>query len=164
MKRAARKAALFLQGLRAFVETLRGQPSYGEEKEGDGFMKVISIFLALINSLLAGLLITFLVTSTDFRISMAWWSILRILLALFVIATGVLSWLSMIVTVRPVLLALVSLFLAGIGPATIVWTYHKASLTGHMEYYLIIYGASLFVQGCSLLLGLTEGRDTAAPA
>ena len=127
-------------------------------------MKVISIFLALINSLLAGLLITFLVTSTDFKISMTWWSILRILLALLIITAGVLSWLSMIVAVRPVLLALGSLFLVGIGPATMVWAFHKASLTGHMEYYMLIYGASLFVQGCSLLLGLAEGRDTAAAA
>jgi ABC-type polysaccharide/polyol phosphate export permease len=133
-----------------------------KKDEGGGIMKVISIFLALINSLLAGLLIIFLATSTDFKISMAWWSILRILLALFVIAAGVLSWLSMIVTVRPLLLALGSLFLAGIGPATMVWAFHKASLTGHMEYYMLIYGASLFVQGCSLLLGLAEGRETAA--
>jgi hypothetical protein len=127
-------------------------------------MKVISIFLGLINSLLAGLLITFLVTSTDFKISMAWWSIFRILLALLVITAGVLSWLSMIVAVRPILLALGSLFLVGIGPATMVWTFYKASLTGHMEYYMLVYGASVFVQGCSLLLGLAEGRGTTATA
>ena len=48
-------------------------------------MRVISIFLALINSLLAGLLITFLATNTDFKISMAWWSVFRILLALSII-------------------------------------------------------------------------------
>jgi hypothetical protein len=127
-------------------------------------MKVISIFLGLINSLLAGLLITFLITSTDFKISMAWWSIFRILLAFLVITAGVLSWLSMIVAVRPILLALGSLFLVGIGPATMVWTFHKASLTGHMEYYMLVYGVSLFVQGCSLLLGLSERQDTATPA
>jgi hypothetical protein len=127
-------------------------------------MKVISIFLALINSLLAGLLITFLVTSASFPVSMAWWSALRILLALFIIFVGLFSWASMIVPIQPFILALGSLFLVGIGPATMVWTFHKASLTGHMEYYMLIYGASLFVQGCSLLLGLSERPDTATPA
>jgi len=127
-------------------------------------MRVLSIFLGLINSLLAGLLITFLVTSADFPISMAWWSVARILLALFIIFVSLISWVSMIVPVQPVILALGSLFLVGIGPATMVWTFHKASLTGHMEYYMLIYGASLFVQGCSLLLGLSERQDTATPA
>lgn len=122
-------------------------------------MKVISIFLALINSLLAGLLITFLLTSTDYKVSMAWWSAVRIMLAVFIILVGVLSWISMSMTIQPVLLALGSLFLVGIGPATMVWAFHKASLTGHMEYYVLIYGASLFVQGCSLLLGLAEGQE-----
>jgi hypothetical protein len=135
-----------------------------KRNEGGGFMKVISIFLALINSLLAGLLITFLITSTGFPISMAWWSVLRIMIALFIIFISLFSWASMIVPVQPVVLALGSLFLVGIGPATMVWTFHKASLTGHMEYYMLIYGTSLFVQGCSLLLGLSEGQDTATPA
>ncbi len=127
-------------------------------------MKVISIFLALINSLLAGLLITFLITSAGFPGSMAWWSVARILLALFIIFVSLFSWVSMIVPVQPVVLALGSLFLVGIGPAAMVWTFHKASLTGQMEYYMLIYGASLFVQGCCLLLGLSEGQDAASPA
>jgi hypothetical protein len=123
-------------------------------------MKVISIFLALINSLLAGLLITFLLTSTDIKTSMAWWSVARIMLACFIIMVGLLSWISVIVPIRPVLLALGGMFLVGIGPATIMWAFHKASLAGHMEYYVLIYGFSLFVQGCSLLLGLAEIQST----
>jgi hypothetical protein len=123
-------------------------------------MKVLSIFLGLINSLLAGLLITFLLTSADFTYSMAWWSAVRILLALFIIFTGVLSWISMILPIQPVLLALGSLFLVGIGPATVVWAFHKASLTGQMEYPMLLYGVSLFVQGCSLLFGLSEGQNS----
>jgi hypothetical protein len=122
-------------------------------------MRVFSIFLALINSLLACVLITFLLNSTDFKFSTAWWSVARILLASLIILVGVLSWISMVIPVRPSLLALCSLFLVGMGPATMVWTFHKASLTGHMEYYMLIYGASLFLQGCSLLLGIAQGQD-----
>lgn len=122
-------------------------------------MKVLSIFLALINSLLAGLLITFLVTSIDFKLSMLWWSVVRIGIALSVIAIGVLSWIDMAVPVRPAPLMLGSLFLAAIGPATMVWTFHRASTTGHMEYPMLMYGASLFVQGVSLLLGMSHSRE-----
>jgi hypothetical protein len=122
-------------------------------------MRVLSIFLGLINSLLAGLLITFLLTSADFPISLAWWSLVRILLALGIIFVGVLSWTSMVVPLQPVLLALGSLFLVSTGPATVLWTLHKASLTGRLEYYMLLYGASLVVQGCSLLLGLSEEQE-----
>lgn len=126
-------------------------------------MKVISVFLALINSLLAGVLITFLVTSMEFQVFLAW-SLIRILLALTIITIGLLSWIAMVVPIRPGLLVLGSLFLVAIGPATVVWTFHRASLTGDMEYYMLMYGASLFVQGCSLLLGLSEGQDGAFAA
>jgi hypothetical protein len=122
-------------------------------------MRIISIFLALINSLLAGLLITFLITSVDFQSSMMWWSAVRILLAFAIIVIGVLSWIEMMMPVRLGTLVLGSLFLVAIGPATIMWAFHRASLTGHMEYYMFMYGASLFVQGCSLLLGISQGQD-----
>ena len=121
-------------------------------------MKILSGFLALINSLLAGLLITFLVTSMDFKVSMVWWSVFRILLALSVIVIGVLSWIEMGIPINPAPLVLGSLFLVAVGPATIVWTFHRASLTGHIQFHMMVYGASLLVQGVSLLLGLSPSR------
>ena len=127
-------------------------------------MKTISIFLALVNALLAGLLISFLVTSVDFRVSATWWSIARILLALAVIAIGGLSWLNAAILIRPGFLLLGSLFLVAIGPATAVWTLHRALLTGDMEYYMFMYGGSLFVQGIALLLDIPEGRGNASTA
>ncbi len=88
-------------------------------------MRIISIFLALINSLLAGLLITFLLTSVDFQFSTIWWSAVRILLALSIIVIGVLSWIEMMMPVRPGILALGSLFLVAIGPATMMWAFQQ---------------------------------------
>lgn len=127
-------------------------------------MKTISIFLALVNALLAGLLISFLVTSVDFRFSATWWSMARILLALAVIVIGAIIWIGAAVTVRPGILLLGSLFLVAIGPATAVWTLHRALLTGDVEYYMFMYGGSLFVQGITLLLGIPEGRGNASAA
>ena len=120
-------------------------------------MKTISIFLALINSLLAGLLITFLVSSADFQWSARWWSALRIFIALTVIAIGLLTWISNMTRIPSGLVALGSLSLVAIAAGTIVWTFHRAQLSGDMEYYMLIYGGSLFVQGFSLLFGISQG-------
>jgi hypothetical protein len=127
-------------------------------------MKTISIFLALVNALLAGLLISFLVTSVDFRVSATWWSMARILLALAVIVIGVITWFGAAVPVRPGIHLLGSLFLVAIGPATAVWTLHRALITGDMEYYMFMYGGSLFLQGITLLLGIPEGRESVSAA
>ena len=127
-------------------------------------MKTISIFLALINSLLAGLLITFLLSSPDIQRSAIWWTMARILIALSVIAIGILTWLSSVASIKAGIVALASLFLVALGPATMVWTFHRAQLTGDMEYYMILYGGSLAVQGVTLLFGAFEERENTAIA
>ena len=119
-------------------------------------MKTISIFLALINSLVAGLLITFLISSPDFQQSAIWWSALRILVAVAVILIGLLTWLDGMIGLNAALIAMGSIALVAIGAGTIVWTFHRAQLTGDMEYYMIIYGGSLFTQGVALLFGIQQ--------
>lgn len=119
-------------------------------------MKTISIFLALINSLVAGLLITFLISSPDFQQSAIWWSALRILVAVAVILIGLLTWLDGMIGLNAALIAMGSIALVAIGAGTIVWTFHRAQLTGDMEYYMIIYGGSLFTQGVALLFGIPQ--------
>lgn len=135
-----------------------------EIHNGGTRMKTISMFLALVNALLAGLLISFLLSRVDFRFSATWWSVARILLALSVIGIGALTWIGTVLPLRPGLLLLGSLFLVAIGPATAVWTLHRALLTGDMEYYMFMYGGSLFVQGVSLLLGFSQGQESVSTA
>jgi hypothetical protein len=127
-------------------------------------MKTISMFLALINSLLAGLLITFLVSSVDFQTSSLWWSALKIMIALTVIVIGLLTWVDCVTFVNPGLIALSSLSLVAIGVGTIMWTFHRAQLSGDMEYYMLLYGGSLFVQGFSLLFGIAQGAGNVPAA
>ena len=103
-------------------------------------MKTISIFLALINSLLAGLLITFLLSSVDFQRSSLSWSALRILAASSVIFIGFLTWLDSVAHVHRGLVALSSIALVAIGAGTVVRTFYRAMVTGDMEYYMIVYG------------------------
>jgi hypothetical protein len=127
-----------------------------ETSKGGAAMKTISIFLGLINSLIAGLLITFLISSPDFQQSAIWWSALRILIAVTVILIGLLTWLDGMIGLNTGLIAMGSIALVAIGAGTVVWTFYRAQLTGDMEYYMIIYGGSLFTQGVALLFGIPQ--------
>ena len=126
-------------------------------------MKTISIFLALINALVAGLLIAFSLSGSEIRQAAAWWTLLKTLSAFSVIVIGALTWLASLRTVRPGLISLGSLLLVALGSATIVWTLHLALVSGDAEYYMLVYGGSLIVQGASSLFGvLQEPRDSIA--
>ena len=127
-------------------------------------MKTISIFLALINSLLAGLFITFLISSPDFQISATWWSMLRILVASAVIAIGFLIWANGMSPIHAGLIALAGIALITIGTGTVVWIFERILMTGHFEYRMIVYGGSLFVEGIALLFSLSEKSRTVSPA
>jgi hypothetical protein len=116
-------------------------------------MKTISIFLALINSLLAGLLIIYSLSGSEFHQAAAWWLLIKLLAGLSVITAGLLTWIGSIRTVKPSLMALSSLFLVALGAATIMWTLHLGLVTDDMEYYMFIYGGSLMMQGTASLFG-----------
>jgi len=123
-------------------------------------MKTISIFLALVNSLLAGLILAFSLSPTEISQTAAWWSFTKIVAACSVILVGVLTWLGSARTISAGLLSLCSLFLVALGAATIVWTFHLALVTGDMELYMIVYGGSLIVQGMASLFGFAgDSRD-----
>ena len=126
-------------------------------------MKTISIFLALINSLVAGLLIAFSLSGSEIRQAAAWWTLMKTLAAFSVIVIGALTWLASMRTVRQGLMSLGSLLLVALGAATIVWTLHLVLVTGDAEYYMLVYGGSLIVQGASSLFGvLEEPRNSVA--
>jgi len=116
-------------------------------------MKTISIFLALVNSLLAGLLIVYSLSGSEIRQAAIWWSLTKVLAGLSVIVIGALMWFGTIGNVRPGLMALSSSSLVALGAATVVWTLHLAVVTGDMEYYMIMYGGSLIMQGAASQFG-----------
>jgi len=116
-------------------------------------MKTISIFLALVNSLLAGLLIAFSLSGSEIQQAAVWWSLTKVLTGLSVIVVGALTWFGSIGNIKPGLTALASLFLVALGAATVVWTFHLGLVTEDMEYYMIVYGGSLMAQGAASLFG-----------
>ena len=127
-------------------------------------MKTISIFLALINSLLAGFLILLSLSSADVQQAESWWLLIKILAGSSVIMIGVLTWIGSLGYIKPSLAALASMYLVALGAGTTVWTVHLAQMTGDMKYYMLLYGCSLFVQGVAVLFGTSPGTGNTSIA
>ncbi len=119
-------------------------------------MRTISIFLALVNLLMAGLILAFSLSPTELSQTAMWWSFTKITAAFSVILVGMLTWLGSTRTISAALMSLCSLFLVALGAATIVWTFHLALVTGDIEFYMIAYGGSLIVQGMASLFGFAN--------
>jgi hypothetical protein len=119
-------------------------------------MKTISIFLALMNSLLAGLILAFSLSPTELTQTETWWSLTKVTAASSVIFIGLLTWFGSARPLRAGWLALCSLFLVALGAATIVWTFHLVLVSGDMEFYMVVYGGSLAVQGMASLFGFAS--------
>ena len=126
-------------------------------------MKTISIFLALINSLFAGLLIALDLSYHGFLQGTPWWSLLKLSTAALIILVGVSVWLGEMGVLPPGPVLLGGLFLFALGPVTIVWAIHVALTTGDVDYYLAVYGMSLMIQGLTSLLG-GKGETKSAAA
>jgi hypothetical protein len=124
-------------------------------------MKTISIFLALVNSLLAGLILAFSLSPTEITQAEAWWSLTKVTAASSVILIGVLTWLGSARPISAKLVALCSLFLVALGAATTVWTFHLALISGDIEFFMVLYGGSLAVQGIASLFGFANDSRTA---
>jgi hypothetical protein len=119
-------------------------------------MKTISIFLALINALLAGLIIASNLSLIEGSQARVWWLVIKIIAAMCVILIGVITWLGSARSANPGRMALCSLFLVALGAATVVWTLHLALAAGNMEFYMIVYGGyggSLATQGMASMFG-----------
>ncbi|HSL28649.1 MAG TPA: hypothetical protein VK900_05565 [Anaerolineales bacterium] len=123
-------------------------------------MKTISIFLALINALMAGLVLAFTLAPGELSQAATWWSLTKIGAASSVILVAALTWLGSARTANAALMSLCSLFLVALGAATMVWTFHLALVTGDTEFYMFLYGGSLIMQGMASLFGFADHAET----
>jgi hypothetical protein len=111
-------------------------------------MKTISILLALMNSLAAGLVIVSSVPAIQpLHVSSAIWQLAKIFVAMLITAAGILTWIAASrSTTNPNLILLSGLFLVALGSASAMWTVHIALVSGHIRDYMLLFGGSLIVQ------------------
>jgi len=131
--------------------------------KGGTVMKTASSLLALVNSLLAGLIVAFSLSPKEIQDSTIVWLLTRVLAALLAIGISLLTWRSNGHSISMPLILLANLFLVALGAATIVWTFHLALVTGDLESYMVLYGGSLMLQGAlSQLNGIPKTKNTTA--
>ena len=118
-------------------------------------MKTISIFLALINSLIAGLIILYNLSVFPLHEGDTFVLFVESVVDISIIIVGVLMWVACIKAIHPGPVLISGLYLVVLGAVTIFWTYHHAVLSGHIQFAMIIFGASLMAQGMASLLGFS---------
>ena len=127
-------------------------------------MKTISIFLALINSLLAGLVIMYNFSVFELYEINIFGLLIESLADLSIILIGVLTWFACMRVIHTGSILIGGLYLVVLGAVSIVWTYHLAILSGHMQYHMVVFSTSLIAQGLTSLLGFVgDAGNVATP-
>jgi hypothetical protein len=113
---------------------------------------------------MAELILAFSVSPTALSQAATWWSLSKVTAACCVMLIAMITWMGSIRTPNPGVMALCSLFLVALGAATIVWTFHLALVTRDVEFYMVVYGGSLALQGMTSLFGFGgDSRNITSP-
>ena len=124
-------------------------------------MKTISILLALVNSLAAGLVVAAALPSIQIlRPASSLWNATKVMASAAIIMAGVLTWIAAGRShTSPNLVLLIGLFLVALGSASAVWTIHIALVSGNIHNPMFVYGGSLMAQGATSIWNLgSAGR------
>ncbi len=123
-------------------------------------MKVISILLALVNSLAAGLVIAASLPAIHLlRLPACLWQVTKVLASAGIIVVGVLTWIAAGRSTNQNLILLAGLFLVALGTASAVWTVHLALASGNIKDHMFLYGGSLMAQGAACIWTLLPAGD-----
>jgi hypothetical protein len=113
-------------------------------------MKTISILLALVNSLAAGLVLAASLPAIQIlRPAASLWNATKVASSIGIITAGILTWVAASRPTNQNLILLMGLFLVALGTASAVWTIHLAILSGILKDHMFLYGGSLMAQGAA---------------
>jgi len=117
-------------------------------------MKVISILLAFLNSLIGGLLILSCVSAGE---SLGWISFKSGAGAL-AIGSGILTFKDGVQSIHQSRVLLNGLLLIVVGVSAVAWGIHWSIVSGDMKNTILLFGGSLFIQGLTSVLGVEPGE------
>ena len=124
-------------------------------------MKVISILLALVNSLMAGLVLLSCVSASNLRWEALGWLVVRVGTSTLVILIGLLTFQDGAQGISPGKMLMASLLLVLLGTASAMWGLHLSIISGDVKNVMILFGGSLLMQGITSIVGLQESREIA---
>jgi hypothetical protein len=124
-------------------------------------MKVLSILLALVNSLVAGLVLLSCISVSNLRWDGLGWLAVRIAAGVAVILAGILTFRDGVRPIGPGKLLVAGLLLVLLGTSSAMWGLHLSIISGDVKNVMILFGGSLVLQGVTSIVGLQESESIA---
>ena len=124
-------------------------------------MKVLSILLALVNTLAAGMvLLSCVPLSSPSRDGLGWLAT-RVATGVAVIVIGALTFRDGAKPLGPGVMLMAGLALILLGTGSAMWGLHLSILSGDVKNVMILFGGSLVLQGIASVTGLRETGNLA---
>ena len=117
-------------------------------------MKVITILLAFINSLIGGLLILSCVSAGE----AFGWIAFKTGAGILAIYFGILTFKDSIQPIRQSRIVLSGLMLVIAGISAVAWGIHWSIISGDVKNAILLFGGSLFIQGVTSILGVEMSK------
>jgi hypothetical protein len=124
-------------------------------------MKVISILLALVNSLIAGIVLLSCISVSNLSWDGIGWLSARVGTGLIVILVGVLTFRDGVQSISAGLMLMAGLSLVLLGASSAMWGVHLSIVSGDVKNVMILFGGSQVLQGIASIVGLQETGDMA---
>lgn len=124
-------------------------------------MKVLAILLALVNSLMAGLVLLSCISASNLRWDGFGWLAVRVATGVLVILTGMLTFRDGTRGIGSGKMLAAGLLLVLLGTGSAMWGLHLSIVSGDVKNVIILFGGSLVLQGIASILGLGESEGIA---
>ena len=119
-------------------------------------MKVLSILLALVNSLMAGLVLLSCLSVSNLSWDGLGWLAVRVTAGVLVILAGMITLRDGMQPVGPGKMLVAGLLLVLLGSGSAMWGLHLTLISGDVKNVMILFGGSLVLQGIASIVGLQE--------
>jgi len=119
-------------------------------------MKVLSLFLALINALVAGLVVLSCLSTSNLHWNSLSWFFVRITTGTLVLLISALTFRDGIQPLHTRKMLAAGLLLVLLGAGSAMWGVHLSILNNDVENVILLFGISLALQGIASVLGLIE--------
>ena len=117
-------------------------------------MKVLSILLALVNSLVAGVVLLSCISVSNLHWDGLGWLTARVGTGMLVILAGILTFRDGAQSIGPGKMLLTGLTIILLGAGSAMWGVHLSIVSGDVKNVMIFFGSSLVLQGIASVVGL----------
>lgn len=119
-------------------------------------MKVVSILLAWVNMLFAGLVMLLCVSTSNPGWDSVGWLAIRVGGGGLVVLISAFTFRDSMQPIHPGKMLIAGLFLVLMGSGAAMWGIHLSILSGDLKVVMILFGGSLVLQGIASILGLQD--------